>query len=133
MSSLAHTLSMSASGMQAQATRLRHTAENIANADTPGYRRKTVAFEARALPGDGFGQTSGVQAGRVQLDRSDPPRIYDPGHILADETGHYLGSTVDLVMEVADAREAQRSYEANLKMFDQARQMSQSLLGLLRR
>lgn len=133
MSSLAQTLSMSASGMQAQATRLRHTAENIANADTPGYRRKTVAFEARSLPGDGFGQASGVQTGAVQLDRSDLPRIYDPGHILADETGHYLGSTVDLVMEVADAREAQRSYEANLKMFDQARQMSQSLLGLLRR
>jgi flagellar basal-body rod protein FlgC len=133
MSSLAHTLALSASGMQAQATRLRHTAENIANTDTPGYRRKTVAFEARALPGDGFGQASGVQTGRVQLDRADPPRIYDPGHILADETGHYLGSTVDLVMEIADAREAQRSYEANLKMFDQARQMSQSLLGLLRR
>jgi len=119
--------------MQAQASRLRHTAENIANADTPGYRRKTVAFEPRTLPGDRAGQASGVQTGRVQLDRSDLPRIYDPGHILADETGHYLGSTVDLVMEVADAREAQRSYEANLKMFDQARQMSQSLLGLLRR
>jgi flagellar basal-body rod protein FlgC len=133
MSSLAHTLSLSASGMQAQSTRLRHTAENIANADTPGYRRKTVAFEAAALPGDGFGQASGVRTGQVQLDRGELPRIYDPGHILADETGHYLGSTVDLVMEIADAREAQRSYEANLKMFDQARQMSQSLLGLLRR
>ncbi|MCE8421855.1 flagellar basal body rod protein FlgC, partial [Rhodovulum sulfidophilum] len=37
------------------------------------------------------------------------------------------------VVEVADAREAQRSYEANLRMFDQARQMTQSLLDLLRR
>jgi flagellar basal-body rod protein FlgC len=37
------------------------------------------------------------------------------------------------VIEIADAREAQRSYEANLRMFDQARQMAQSLFELLRR
>ena len=43
------------------------------------------------------------------------------------------GSNVDLIVEVADAREAQRSYEANLKMFDQARKMSAGLLDLLRR
>ena len=133
MSTLDQTLALSASGMQAQATRLRHVSENIANADTPGYRRKTIPFQPMALPGDAFGQASGVQAGAVQLDRRDLPLIYDPGHILADETGHYRGSTVDLMVEIADAREAQRSYEANLRLFDQARQMSQSLIGLLRR
>ncbi|MBN2759199.1 MAG: flagellar basal body rod protein FlgC, partial [Rhodobacteraceae bacterium] len=74
-----------------------------------------------------------VAAGPVQLDRGDLPRIYDPGHTLADEDGYYLGSTVDTMVEMADAREAGRSYEANLAMFDQARQMSQSLLDLLRR
>ena len=60
-------------------------------------------------------------------------RIYDPGNPLAGADGSYLGSNVDLVVEIADAREANRSYEANLKMFDQARQMASSLLGLLRR
>ena len=62
-----------------------------------------------------------------------PATRLDPGHPMADETGHYQGSNVDLVIEIADAREAQRSYEANLKMFDQARQMSSSLMDLLRR
>lgn len=133
MSSLDRTLALSASGMQAQAARLRHVAENIANADTPGYRRKLIPFQALALPGDAFGEASGVTPGPVQNDRTELTRIYDPGHILADETGHYDGSNVDLMVEVADAREAQRSYEANLRMFDQARQMSQSLIGLLRR
>jgi flagellar basal-body rod protein FlgC len=52
---------------------------------------------------------------------------------MADESGHYLGSNVDIVVEIADAREAQRSYEANLRMFDQARQMTRGLLELLRR
>ncbi len=106
--------------------RLRHVSENIANADTPGYHRKTVSFQEEM-------QTGEVKTGPVKLDRSELVRIYDPGHPLADETGHYDGSNVDLVIEIADAREAQRSYEANLKMFDQARQMTQSLFELLRR
>ena len=74
-----------------------------------------------------------MQTGPVRLDQRELPRIHDPGHILADETGHYEGSNVDLMIEIADARAAQRSYEANLRLFDQSRQMAQSLIGLLRR
>ncbi|KPQ06296.1 MAG: flagellar basal-body rod protein FlgC [Rhodobacteraceae bacterium HLUCCA12] len=133
MTDLSRSLALSASGMQAQSTRLRHVAENIANADTPGYRRKTIPFEPSRVSGDSWGHASGVRAGAMALDQRELPRVYDPGHILADETGHYDGSNVDLMIEMADAREAQRSYEANLRMFDQSRQMSQSLIGLLRR
>jgi|SRR6056297_398427 len=130
MSEFSQALSITSSGLQAQAQRLRHLSENIANADTPGYRRKTVSFEA-AL--GGTGEAGAVRTGPVQLDRSDLERVYDPAHPLSGEDGHYEGSNVDLVIEIADAREAQRSYEANLKMFEQARQMSSRLLDLLRR
>ncbi len=130
MSDLFSARTLSASGMQAQAMRLRHIAENIANADTPGFRRKTVDFREAHGPADRAGT---VETGPVRLDRRALPMIYDPGHHLADETGHFAGSNVDLVIELADSREAQRSYEANLRMFDQARQMSQSLRELLRR
>lgn len=130
MSDLAATLALSASGMKAQSERLRYTSENIANADTPGYRRKAAPFEAVYA----FGRATGeVQTGRVRLDRSELTRVYDPGHPLADASGHFHGSNVDLVVEIADAREAQRSYEANLRTFDQSRQMQRSLLDLLRR
>lgn len=129
MSNLLDTMSVAASGMRAQATRLRHVAENIANADTPGYRRKSVSFESAQLAD----ATQGVRTGAVQLDRSELRPVFDPGHPLADETGNYLGSNVRLIFEVADSREAQRSYEANLKMFDQARKMSSVALDLLRR
>ncbi len=128
MSDFSHSLSASASALRAQASRLRHVSENISNADTPGYRRKTVPFETEAVDGKEM-----VKAGRVKLDRSDLSRVYDPGHPMADQTGHYRGSNVDLLIEIADAREAQRSYEANLKMFDQTRQMSSSLMDLLRK
>ncbi|MGB5556728.1 MAG: flagellar basal body rod protein FlgC [Paracoccaceae bacterium] len=130
MSDLFQTLALSGSGMKAQANRLRYVTENIANADTPGYHRKTASFEEVVNGGQRTGE---VRSGPVKLDRSELTRIFDPGHPLADQTGHYDGSNVDLVVEIADAREAQRSYEANLKMFDQARQMSKSLLDLLRR
>ena len=128
MSDLTRSMGAAASGMQAQSARLRLSAENVANADTPGYRRKTVPFRAVALPDGGVGTT-----GRVQIDRRDLPRIHDPSHPMADAEGFYAGSTVDLMVELADAREAQRSYVANLKMLDQARMMTSGLLELLRR
>ncbi|EKE74674.1 MULTISPECIES: flagellar basal body rod protein FlgC [Roseobacteraceae] len=130
MSDLQNILNLSASGMKAQANRLRHVSENIANADTPGYHRKTVSFEEVVEQG---AKTGAVNTGDVQLDQTELTRVYDPGHPMAGEDGFYDGSNVELMIEIADAREAQRSYEANLKMFDQARQMSSSLLELLRR
>ena len=130
MSDFLKILSVSASGMAAQSDRIRHVSENIANADTPGYHRKTVGFQQVVDAGRATGE---VTTGPTELDRSDLSRIFDPGHPLAGTDGFYDGSNVDLMVEVADAREAQRSYEANLKMFDQARQMSSALLELLRR
>ncbi|WP_299607897.1 flagellar basal body rod protein FlgC [uncultured Tateyamaria sp.] len=130
MSEFSKSLSVSASGLQAQASRLRHLSENISNADTPGYRRKTIPFRTEF---DAGGGVASVEVGRMSLDDRPLARIYDPGHPMADGSGHYDGSNVDLLIELADAREAQRSYEANLKMFEQARQMSSSLMQLLRR
>lgn len=130
MSDFSSARSVSASGMQAQAQRLRHLSENISNADTPGYRRKLVSFETALGQGD---RISEVAVGRVRLDQTELSQVYDPAHPMADDTGQYSGSNVNLLIELADAREAQRSYEANLKMFDQARQMSSSLMQLLRK
>lgn len=126
MNQFSDSLSLSSSGLRAQSNRLRHVSENIANADTPGYRRKMVSFK----PIDEAGR---VEVSKIDLDKSALRKIYDPGHPLADQNGEYNGSNVDLIIEIADAREAQRSYEANLKMFDQARQMSSSLMELLKR
>lgn len=129
MTDFSEAMSVAASGMKAQASRLRHVSENIANTDTPGYRRKVVSFEEMVSQGM---RTGTVATGPMRLDQSDLTRIYDPANPLADASGHYDGSNVNLLVEIADAREAQRSYEANLKMFDQVRQMSSALMDLLR-
>jgi len=117
---------VASSGMSAQERRLRIIAENIANADTPGFRRKMLTFSPSREDG-------GVTVGRARLDPAELPRIHDPSHPMADADGYYEGSSVKLMLEVADAREAQRSYEANLRVFDQSRQMSGALLDLLKR
>lgn len=130
MADFSDAMKITTSAMQAQAARLRHVSENIANADTPGYQRKTVSFQSVMEAGQNTGL---VETGRMRLDRSDLDQIYDPSHPLADENGNYDGSNVNLLIEIADAREAQRSYEANLKLFDQVRQMSTSLMDLLRK
>ncbi len=130
MDGLHQSKGISATGMQAQAQRLRYITENIANADTPGFRRKVTTFEEIV---DGGRKTGRVETGPVNLDQSQLKRVFDPSHPLANAEGYYEGSNVSLVVEIADAREAQRSYEANLRMFDQARKMRSSLFELLRR
>ncbi|MGJ8606317.1 MAG: flagellar basal body rod protein FlgC, partial [Marivita sp.] len=129
MADFENALSIAASGMRAQAGRLRFTSENIANADTPGYRRKTSDF-AQIM--DSGRATGAVETGRMRLDSAELTRIQDPSHPLAGDDGSYDGSNVNLLLEIADAREAQRSYEANLRMFEQSRKMSSQLFELLR-
>lgn len=130
MSDFSKSMAVSSSGMQAHAARLRVSSENIANSKTPGYRRKTIPFEQVFDRNMG---TNVVKAGKVNLDQAELKRIYDPSHPMANQEGYYDSSNVNSIIEIADAREAHRSYEANLKMFDQARKMSTSLLELLRR
>ncbi|MEL6519693.1 MAG: flagellar basal body rod protein FlgC [Pseudomonadota bacterium] len=130
MNDLLQSLEITASAMKAQSTRLRYISENIANADTPGFRRKLTTFQAVR---DGIDPTGEIQSGPVRLDDRELPRVFDPSHPMADDTGYYDGSNVEMLIEISDARQAQRSYEANVKMFDQARRMTSSLLDLLRR
>ena len=130
MISFMKSLGVSASGMEAQSQRLRVVSENVANADTPGYRRKLVGFDTvydRSLG------ASTVKAENLGLDQSPLERVFDPTHPMADQTGHVDMSNVELLTEIADAREARRSYEANLNLFDQARRMYDGVLDLLRR
>lgn len=130
MFDLVKAMRVAASGMNAQSQRLRIVGENIANADTPGFHRKTVSFASEV---DRVTGAARVATGPVVLDQTDPRQSFEPGHPLADERGLVTLSNVNPLIEIADAREAQRSYQANLSIFDQARKMHSNTLDLLRR
>jgi len=121
------TMMQAVSGMELQSRRMGLTAENISNADTPGYKRKLLMVDPAMTRGAQFHAT------RVQLDEAEGVRQYDPSHPMADGEGYITMSNVSLVTEIADMREANRSYEANLNSFQQARSMYRSLLDILRR
>jgi len=126
---LSQTMSAASSGMRAQSQRLSMASENLSNSDTHGYKRKLMNFTQQVDHQSGM-STVGISS--PMLDRSQGEMIFDPNHPLANEQGLVESSNVDMIIELADAREANRSFEANLTTFKQAGEMYRGLLGLLR-
>ena len=129
-------LGIAASGMDAQTTRLRVIAENLANQDTTGstpgadpYRRKTVTFENR------LDQQLGADTVRVKQighDTSEFPLRYDPSNPAANADGYVKLPNVNSLIEVMDMREAERSYNANLAVMQATRSMLTRTIDLLK-
>ncbi len=127
--SISKSIAAAASGMNVQSFRLRVASENLSNADTHGYKRKLITFGQEM---DKLTKVETVKIDGVTLDPSLGEQSYDPAHPLANDQGMVITSNVDMMIELADAREAGRSYEANLSSFKQATQMYRSLIDLLR-
>lgn len=121
---------IASSGLRAQAYRLQVVSENLANADTNGYRRKLVTF------GEVMNRAIGaeeVRVAHVTLDSAEGKKVFDPSHPLADEDGYLTLSNVNMMTEFADAREASQSYQAGLAVLRQAKEMYSGLLDILKR
>ena len=130
------TMTIAASGLRAQAGRMRIISENIANADstpatagTDPYRRKVPTFKTEL---DRTLDARVVSMGKVGTDRSDFRMKYEPGHPSADENGNVKYPNVNSLVEMTDMREAQRSYEANVNVISATRRMLQRTLDILR-
>lgn len=116
-------LGASSSGMSTQSLRMRITSENLSNIDTPGYQRKLLHFRDLA--------EGGVEMKRLSLSDRPGQERYEPFHPMADENGMVISSNVDLMVELADAKEARRSFDANLQAFRQAQGFYRNLLQIL--
>jgi flagellar basal-body rod protein FlgC len=129
-------IAIAASGLRAQAGRMRVLSENIANADSTAtraggdpYRRKIPTFRSevdRAL------DAKVVTLGRVRPDQGEFRNKYEPGHPAADANGYVKYPNVNSTVEMTDMREAQRSYEANLNVIGATRRMLQRTIDILR-
>ncbi len=129
-------IKVAATGLRAQSGRMRIIAENLANANstakTPGgapYRRRIPMVTNR------FDDEIGaylVRNARPRMDARPFNVRYDPGHPAADQKGYVKTSNVNSLIETADLREAQRSYEANLNVITASRRMIARTLDILK-
>ncbi len=129
-------MAISSAGLNAQSVRMRVISENIANAGTTGtrpgedpYARKSVSFaqvmdHQKGLPL--------VEVAKVSAKADDFSVRYDPNHPAADQNGMVKTPNVDLLVEVADMREAVRSYQANVQAIKQARNLISMTVDMLR-
>jgi len=129
-------LAIAASGLRAQAGRMRVLSENIANADSTAqglgadpYRRRIPTFRSemdRALGARVVG------LGLVRADMSDFRVKREPGHPSANAAGNVKYPNVNPLLEMTDTREAQRSYEASVNVIAATRRIIQRTLDILR-
>ncbi len=133
---LMKSIKIAAAGMRVQGVRLKVISENIANADSmsaiPGgdpYRRKVVTFQNvldRSLG------TELVKVRNIDVDASEFRKNYNPGHPAADKSGYVRLPNVNALVEMMDMREAQRSYQANLRIVDVSKKLMARTIDLLR-
>lgn len=137
MSDLLSSMLVSSSAMRAQSERINVIAQNVANADTapskPGetpYTRKVISFESVL---DKTSGTKLLKAGKVSDDtKSEYVEKYMPGHPAADAKGYVKMPNVTTLVEMMDMKEASKTYEANMGMFTQTRDMANKTIDLLR-
>ena len=136
LNSLQTSLRIAASGLQAQSTRLRIVSENIANAQSTGslagldpYARQTVSFDSALDRATGANL---VEVKSIGTDQTPFKIERDPGNPAADANGMVKMPNVDVLVELADMREANRSYEANLQVAKQSAEMLSTTVALMK-
>jgi flagellar basal-body rod protein FlgC len=129
-------IAIAASGMRAQAGRMRVISENIANADSTAqvaggdpYRRRIVTFTTEL---DRELAARVVTLGRIEGDNSAFNIKHEPDNPGADAKGDVKYPNVNSLIEMTDLRDAQRSYEANINVITATRRMLQRTLDILK-
>ncbi|AZL15302.1 flagellar basal body rod protein FlgC [Rickettsiales endosymbiont of Stachyamoeba lipophora] len=133
---LLDSLEISAAGMKVQSKRMSIVSQNMANADATGilpgetpYQRKIIFFKLKPDRKTGIDL---VQVYKISKDQSDFQVKFDPKHPAADSRGYVLYPNVDRLVETMDAKEAQRSYEANMNALEISKSMVKQTLDILR-
>lgn len=127
---LLNALEVSGSALAAERLRMDVTAGNLANAQTPNYRRKEVvvaeAFDAQ------LGKAMGVKATGIVEDAAPNKQVYDPTNPDANAQGYVSMPDITSVTEMVDLISASRAYEANVTAMQTTKQMFNKTLELLR-
>lgn len=129
---------IASSGMSAQRTRMNVIASNIANVNTTRtpeggpYVRKEVVFVPESNIYYSMGRPVGVRVLKIVASNKPFRIVYDPYHPDADENGYVRYPNVDVIEEMVNMMSSVRSYEANVTVFNGAKDMVLKTIELLR-
>jgi flagellar basal-body rod protein FlgC len=137
-------LRVSSSGMTAQRQRMNAISSNIANINTTRtpeggpYRRKMVQLEsmpdaksfADMMLSNPEKKVNRVQVTDVTSDRAAPLLKYEPDHPEADENGYVAYPNINLMIEMADMIQANRTYDANVSALNTTKDMALKALEI---
>ncbi len=135
LSPLAKSLFVSTSSMESQNERILLITQNIANAPTKAsspddlFRRKLASFKSVWNPSLG---THVLKVQRVIVSKDEALKTYSPGDPRANEDGYLFQPNISPALEMADMREASKSYESSLRAFERVLGMIQNVSGLLK-
>ena len=140
MSTLNTAVSVAASALAAERTRIEVAVSNLANAETTRgeggkpYRRRDVVLSSDTVQSfdAALGQASatGVKVAAIVEDTSRPKLRYDPSHPDANAEGMVELPNVDPAVEMVDMVSASRAYQANLTAINLIRDITSRALEL---
>jgi flagellar basal-body rod protein FlgC len=114
-----------ASGMRTYQTWVDAVSDNVANintigpADSEAFRERFVV--AQSATGGPEGANAGVFVAGVQFGSGEGRLVYQPDHPFADEQGMVRVPDIDLATQMTNLIIAQRAYQANVTVFERAR------------
>ncbi len=137
-------MEVTASGLNAERSRMNTIASNLANAKTTRtaeggpYKRLDPVFQAVPvtasspdLVGEKAAQaTSAVKVQEIRQDDSPPQMVYDPGHPDADAAGYVAMPNVNVVQEMVNMITASRAYESGVTVMQSVKGMARSALNI---
>jgi flagellar basal-body rod protein FlgC len=142
-----NSVEISASGLSAERLAMDVIANNIANANTthtPGggaFKRQLVVFGQKSggpdetADIDGSAQNGGqggVEVMGIVQDQTPDRLVFDPSNPDADARGYVHYPNISVVKEMVDMMAASRAYEANVSAMQEARNMTNAALNILR-
>ena len=137
-------MEITASGLNAERSRMNTIASNLANAKTtrteaggpykrldPVFQSVPLATKFSDLVGEKAAQAASiVRVESIRQDESPPQMVYDPGHPDADASGYVAMPNVNVVQEMVNMITASRAYEAGVTVMQTVKGMARSALNI---
>lgn len=137
-------MEVTASGLNAERSRMNTIASNLANAKTTRteeggpYKRLDPVFQSIPLTQkfqdlvgeEAASATSIVRVQSIRQDESPPEMVFDPGHPDADPNGYVAMPNVNVVQEMVNMITASRAYEAGVTVMQTVKGMARSALNI---